>query len=205
MWLYRVNQALGPLLGAYWRLKLQGAVDSIPRSGPLLVASNHASFLDPWLVGMVFPRSIRFLMVRRWYDRSPLWRAFFRAYGTIPLHGRSQETLDAVTHLLARGEVVGVFPEGRISPDGKIQRFRPGLSQMAARSGAPVVPVGIRGNFDTLPKHGTFPRPTRVTIHVGEPRRFPGAPPAGFPSRQQSRQFLEEVFEDVCRLAGQRT
>ena len=73
---------------------------------------------------------------------------------------------------------------------------------MAARSGSPVLPVGIRGSFDTLPKGQRFPKPVRVTIHAGEPRVFPGAPLAGFPSLDVRRSFLEKIFRDVCHLAG---
>ena len=91
MWLYRVNRFVGPVVGRYWRLGLAGAVDAIPHSGPLLLASNHTSYLDPWLLGMPFPRPVRFLIVSRWYHRSPLWSAFFRAYGTLPVRDRSEK------------------------------------------------------------------------------------------------------------------
>ncbi len=204
MWLYTLNMRLGPLVGLYWRLSLSGDVAAVPREGPLILAPNHSSFLDPWLVGMVFPRPVRFLMQRRWYDRSRLWNGLFRAYGTIPSEASGTATVSAVCRRLDAGDAVGVFPEGHISRTGKIQRFRPGLSLMAARSGAPVLPVGIRGGYESLPWNRRVPRPVRVTIHVGPPRVFPGGPRSEPPTPAESREFLREVFREVCALTRQR-
>lgn len=204
MWLYRFNHVLGPVLGLYWRLGLQGRIESIPTRGPLIVAANHASYLDPWLIGMVFPRPVRYLITRQWYDRSNAWRAFFRAFGVEPIRMTSgAATVEAVCVLLDRGDVVGVFPEGRISQDGRVGRFRSGLAHIAARSGAPVLPVGIRGGYESLPRHARVPRPRRVTVHVGDVRRFDGAPIEGPPSPLAGREFLAKIRAEVCRLAGQ--
>jgi 1-acyl-sn-glycerol-3-phosphate acyltransferase len=204
MWLYHINHALGPAIGLYWRLRLTGARESIPGTGPLLIASNHASYLDPWLVGMVFPRPIRWLITPEWYHRSPRWRAVFRAFGTVPQReGDPRATIRAVRGHLGAGEVVGVFPEGRISGDGRIARLHRGVTTMAAQSGAPVLPVGIRGNHRSLPRHGRFPRPTPVRVVVGEPLRFPGAPHRRPARRAESRVFHESLVREICRLADQ--
>ncbi len=130
--------------------------------------------------------------------------AVFRAYGTEPMHADDpQATVEAVCRILARGDVAGIFPEGRISCDGRLQRFRPGLSWIAARSGAPVVPVGIRGSFESLPRHRRLPRPVRVTVHVGKPIVYPDTPCPGPPSPERSQAFQERVFAEISRLAGQ--
>lgn len=206
MWLYRINHAIGPLAGLYWRLGLVGEVDAIPRKGPLLLASNHASYMDPWFLGMAFPRLIRYLINRDWYYKSPVWNAFFRAFATEPVRtGNAEATVEAVCRILARDEVVGIFPEGRISRDGKMQRFRSGIGRMAARSGAPVMPVGIRGSMDSLPRHGRFPKPVKVTIHLGRPITFPGAPHREPPSPDSTQAFLDQVSREVRRLAGSDT
>lgn len=203
MWLYRVNRALGPVLGAYWGLGIRGAVESIPRFDGLLVVPNHSSFLDPWMVGMSFPRPIRWLITSRWYRRSRTSHFFFRAFGTIPVRPRDPSgTVRAVCDALGRGEVVGVFPEGRISEDGRIHRLRAGIALMAARSGAPVVPVGVRGSFESLPKHRRVPRPQRVTVVVGRPLRFPGSPVDGTPSEADANRFLASLRDEISRLSG---
>jgi 1-acyl-sn-glycerol-3-phosphate acyltransferase len=204
MWLNRLTVALGPVIGLYWRLGLTGAVETIPRHGPIILTMNHACFLDPWLLSMVFPRPIRYLINHDWYHRSRLWTAFFRANGTVPIIPEdSHATIDMMRRILDRGEVVGFFPEGRISHDGKIQRFHRGLTRLAALSGAPVVPTGIRGNFESLPRHRRFPKPNRITIRVGEPVHFPGAPYPGPPPRLESKRFHERIIRETCRLAGQ--
>ena len=204
MWLYRINHALGPLIGSYWRLRLEGEVDRIPRNGPLIVAANHASFLDPWLIGMAFPRPVRYLITRSWYEKSPVWRAVFRAFGTEPVRAEDPlVTVDAVCELLARGEVVGIFPEGSISPTGKLRRFRSGIARIAARSGAPVLPVGIRGGFESLPRHRLVPRPSRVRIRIGEPMTFAGFPRTEDPDGETLRAFRDELFARIRELCGQ--
>jgi 1-acyl-sn-glycerol-3-phosphate acyltransferase len=204
MWLYHANVVLGQFLRPYWRLGLRGEVDRIPRRGPLLVASNHQSFLDPWLIGFIFPRPVHYLMTERWYYRSPLWRFFFSSWGTVPVsEGNAQGTIDAICGVLARGEVCGIFPEGRISDDGRMARFRPGIARMAAQSGAPVVPLGIRGSFRTLPRGRRFPRPETVKIHVGPPLVFPDSPRQETPSRRETVDFTQDVLRAVCRAAGQ--
>jgi 1-acyl-sn-glycerol-3-phosphate acyltransferase len=203
VWLYRLNRAVGPALGLYWRLGLRGAVETIPSTGPLIVASNHSSFLDPWLLGMVFPRRIRYLITHRWYYRSAVWTAVFRAYGTVPVRAQlPRDTVEAVCRHLARGEVAGIFPEGGVSHDGRLRRLRPGLAWIAARSGAPVIPVRIRGSFASLPRHRTVPRPVRVTVHVGSPLVYPGAGADGPPPFEASQAFQTRVLAALIRLGG---
>jgi len=146
VWLYRLNHALGPVIGAYFRLGITGEVGSIPRTGAFLVVPNHSSFLDPWIGRNGVPRLIRWLIAREWYERSRTAHFLFRAFGTVPgPAGRPAGTVDAVCAALDRGDGVGVFPEGGVSADGRIRRFRGGIARMAARSGAPVIPVGVRG------------------------------------------------------------
>jgi 1-acyl-sn-glycerol-3-phosphate acyltransferase len=202
VWLYRLNRSAGPALGLYWRLGLEGAVAAVPAHGPLIVASNHASYLDPWLLGMVFPRRIRYLITRQWYDRSAAWQAVFRGYGTVPVRADDPEgTVAAVCGVLARGEVAGIFPEGRISRSGRLGRFRPGLAWIAARSGAPVIPVGIQGSFASLAYHRRVPWPARVTVRVGEPIAYPGG--SGELLSAEGEAFRDHVFAEISRLAGQ--
>lgn len=193
LWLYRINHAVGPLVGLYWRLGLDGETRRIPRQGPLLLASNHASFLDPWFLGMAFPRPVRYLITANWYYKSALWERFFRSFGTEPVRaGKPGATVDAVCRLLDRGEVVGLFPEGMISQDGRLRRFRSGLARIAEASGVPVLPVGIRGSYRSLPRQARVPKPTRVRVRVGRPARFAG----------DLESFTDAMREEIGRLSG---
>ncbi len=203
MWLYRLNRALGPVIGACWRLGIAGEVESIPRTGGFLVAPNHSSVLDPWMIGMRFPRTVRWLITYRWYVRSRTAHFLFRSLGTVPVRpGDPAGTIDAVVEALEGGDGVGVFPEGGLSVSGRIRRFRSGIARMAARSGAPVIPVGVRGAFESLPSHRRLPRFRRVTIVVGAPMRFPGSPLDADPPRGEIETFVLALRAEVSRLSG---
>ena len=204
MWLYRVNQTLGPLIGLYWRLGLRGDLRGIPSEGPLLVASNHTSFLDPWFIGMAFPRPIRYLITSKWYYRGTGWNAVFRAFGTVPVRtGNPRATLQTVCRYLKHGDAFGIFPEGKISHDGSLGRFRSGLPRIAARSGAPVLPVGIRGAYRSYPRHARVPRPSPVKIHVGTVMHFEGSPTDTTPSAEAIRAFNQELRARIVALTDE--
>jgi len=203
-WLYHVTRASRPLFSLCWRMRLSGEIDSIPKTGPAIVAANHSSFVDPWFLGpFLFPRRIRFLITRLWYDKSPVWNFVFRSYDTIPMERHAGATLDVARVALDAGDVVGIFPEGRISHDGRIQRFRSGVCYLAARTGAPVIPIGIRGAYESLPRDRKLPKRGKVTVRVGSPLSFPGSPRDGNIPKQDVREFRDRLFAEICRLAGQ--
>jgi len=103
VWLNRITCVLRPLWSLYRDVRLTGVVPSIAARGPLLVVANHSSCLDPWLVGFAIPRPIHSLVDRDWYDRSPFWKVFLRANGTVPVEpGDPQATLAAVEGLADR-------------------------------------------------------------------------------------------------------
>jgi 1-acyl-sn-glycerol-3-phosphate acyltransferase len=152
---------------------------------------------------MVFPRHIRYLVASQWYHRNSAWKAVFRAFGTVPVRQRDpRATISVVEEVLERGEVVGIFPEGRVSNDGRMQRFHSGVARAAARSGAPVLPLGIRGGFESLPRAGRIPRPTRVTIHAGRSFQFADAPIPGRVAQAEIREFNGSLEKEIRRLAG---
>jgi len=202
MWLYLTTCKLAPALRLYWDLRIEGPVHAVPQTGPLLVASNHVSFLDPWWIALKFPRPVRYLINRAWYDRSRAWRAFFDANGTLPVDADDpRATIAAVCRALEAGQAVAVFPEGGISPDGRLRKFRSGIARMAAQSGAPVVPLALVGAYDSLPRTRRVPRPGRIRIRIGEPRTFPGSPRATPAEAGELQRFTAELREEVARLA----
>jgi 1-acyl-sn-glycerol-3-phosphate acyltransferase len=202
MWLYHLNVTAGSLLRPYWRLGLEGHVDLIPRQGPLIVAANHSSFLDPWFIALVFPRPLRYLITHRWFYRSGTWTRLFRAWGTIPVKERDPRgTLSQLGDRLAAGEAIGMFPEGKISCDGRIQKLQTGVARVAAGSGAPVLPVGICGGFESLPRQRRFPRPSRVRVVAGEPMRFSQAP-CERPDAEHIAAFNRELLGQLVTLSG---
>ena len=203
MWLYNLNRWLLPAGRLIFSLERCGE-DLPPQDQPVLIAANHSSFLDPWVVGSMDPRrEIHFLINERWYRRSRLWTALFDAWGVLPASSRSPwETIERVVATLGQGESVGIFPEGRISEDGKIGRGRPGVAWMAALSGCPVIPCGLRGAFQVLPKGRFLPRRHRVSVHVGRPLYFAEGPVSN-PKRWQLHNFAGQIMARICELAGQ--
>ena len=142
----------------------------VPRHGPIVVVANHSSFLDAFLLGMTCRARLRFVMTEL-YASMPYCGWFFRWQGVILVREQGSNTvmLREGLRALARREVLAIFPEGQISRDGKLQDLQPGALALAARTGAPIVPVGIRGAYRALPRHARWPRLRRIDIQVGEP------------------------------------
>lgn len=204
MWLYRFTRRfITPIFRIYVRGERICEAGDVPATGPLIVVVNHSSFLDGWFIGMLFPREVHYLMNDRWFRKSRIWNAFFRWNGVVPVRSEDpRATLEAACAVLEKGEVLAIFPEGKITSDGRLQGFRSGFARMAARSGAPVVPVGMRGAYDCLPRHRRFPRPVTIHMHIGAPRVFPGSPTDAPPSVDELRRFVELLFDDVRSLSA---
>ena len=202
MWLYRLNGILRPLGAVFFSLRAKGS-GAIPSTGPLLLAVNHCSFLDPWLLaGIVRKRQIRFLINERWYHRSALWTHLFDAWGVLPASRHHPEkTVLHVVQALEKGDAVAVFPEGKISSNGLISRGRVGIGWMAAMAGVPVLPCALVGSFQVLPKHRRFPRPAPVELRIGEFLEYPCAEMP--PTLEHVHDFSTRVMEAICRLANQ--
>jgi len=148
--------------------------DRVPREGPLLIVANHLSYLEPPLLAAIIPRRITFLAGHELYE-IPWLAPILRAMGALPVRRggmRDLEALRAAVTLLKQGEAVALFPEGRISLEPGLERAKPGLSLLAQRSGAQILPVGISGT-DRLDRVGSFLtarwRQPRVRVQIGRP------------------------------------
>lgn len=181
LWM-RGLRALGAvLLRAGYRLEIEGQ-GLVPAEGGVLVVSNHVSFHDWLFVGVALRRPPRFVMHRHHF-KYPALRAFFGASRVIPIAPGKEDAaerdraLEAIDAALARGELVVIFPEGTMTPDGRLSPFRPGLERIVARRPVPVVPIGITGLFGSFfsRAHGApmSGRPrrlrARVTVRIGRP------------------------------------
>lgn len=140
-----------------------------PRGGGLLVVANHASFVDPVVLQMAVRRRIRFLMTEDFYDR-PVMGWFFRWMRTLRVSETQTNlaSLRTARDALRDGEVVGIFPEGQLSPDGELQPGQPGAAALASLARVPILPVRIRGTFHVMRRGMRFPRPARVSVTRGE-------------------------------------
>jgi len=158
---------------AMTRVSVEGALDDLPRQGPLIIASNHASNLDVPIIGAwLIPRLGRRI---HWLGKKELfawpivgWVAANSGVHPVDRGAADVEAFRLAQRILDEGNVLFVFPEGTRSPDGLLQEARDGIALLALRTGAPVVPVGIAGSNDVWPKGQKLPHPGgRVTVRVG--------------------------------------
>jgi 1-acyl-sn-glycerol-3-phosphate acyltransferase len=169
----------GRLFGrALARVRVEGAIDQIPRDGPVIVAANHASNLDAVVLGSwLIPRIGRRF---QWLGKKELFAwpivGFLAHHGGV--HPVDRSTADVEAYRLAKrildeGHVLFVFPEGTRSRDGALHEGRDGVASLALRTGAPIVPVGIAGSDAVWPRGRLLPRPGgHVTVRVGSPFRL---------------------------------
>lgn len=198
MFYWFIKGMFWPLAKIYFRLARRG-LEHLPCRGPAILVANHASFLDPPALGSACPRKVHFLIMRAVYDLAR-FRWFYVGMEAIPVSSGQQDALSLrrAIRALREGKVVGVFPEGERQPDGQVGEAQLGASLLAARTGAPVVPVGIRGTYEALPPHGLFPWPKKIEVVFGEPLRWDGNPP----SRESLAAFGRRMMEAVATLVA---
>lgn len=193
-----VRLALRTLFG----LRVEGQP---PRAGGYVVAANHASFLDPLLVGAALSPRVVFLMTETVW-RSPTVGWFYRWSRAIPLsaRGNNRGALRAARRVLEQQRVVGIFPEGGISRDGRLMRGSPGAVSLVLNQGLPIVPIGIVGAGRALPSGAALPRPGRVVVRIGAPITPAEIEALGADRRTRLREATRLIMRRIAELSGQR-
>jgi 1-acyl-sn-glycerol-3-phosphate acyltransferase len=197
------NVVVGPLLLALFRPWVVG-LENIPRQGPVILASNHLSFIDSVFLPLVVPRRVVFLAKSEYFTGTGLkgWatRAFFIATGQLPIDrsgGRaSEDSLNTGLRVLAGGGVLGIYPEGTRSPDAKMYRGRTGVARMVLQSGALVVPVAMIDTEKAMPTGTRIPHVRRIGIVIGKPldfSRFEGLDGDRFVLRSVTDELMYEL------------
>jgi len=196
---------LGPLLRLVFRPSVQG-LENVPEEGGAILAANHQSFLDNLLLPLVLPnRKVVFLGKAEYFDKWYM-RWFFKGAGVIPVRrgggSASEAALAAGVDGLQEGKLIGIFPEGTRSPDGRLYRGKTGVARIALEAGVPVVPVGIVGTIEAMPYDKKVPRPSRVEIRFGRPLTFQAY--REMPSdRFVYRAVTDEIMYEIMSLSGQ--
>src|SRR5262245_46493572 len=141
-----------------WSFRFEGG-RHMPRRGPALVLANHESLLDPVLVGVSSPRRLRSL-ARKTLFRNPAFAWLIRSLGAAPVdqEGVAKEGLKAVLRELEQGQAVLIFPEGERTLPGRMQALKPGIHLILRRAPVPIVPVGVAGAFEALPRSRLVPQ-----------------------------------------------
>lgn len=169
-WFYVSQWILLQIARVFWFLRARGR-GHIPREGPMLLAANHGSFLDPLFVGGPPPRIVRFV-ARSSLAKVPLIGWWMRRVGTVFVDrdAPALTSLKAMVSVLNNGQAMIVFPEGSRTRNGDLGPFKPGIRVLVKKSGAAVVPVGIRGSFHVFPPGRRFPRLfRRCSVTYGAP------------------------------------
>jgi 1-acyl-sn-glycerol-3-phosphate acyltransferase len=180
-----MRRALQKLLNALFRVlfsyRSQG-LENVPATGPAVVASNHPSYLDPVLLSIDVDRPIRFLALDKLF-RVPLLGPLMRAFGAFPVDvrkGKGREAYAKAKAYLARGELVGIFPEGKRSRAGWMETtLREGAARLALETGAALVPATIAGAYRAWPYFRALPKPARIRVRFHQavdPAAYRGLP-----------------------------
>jgi 1-acyl-sn-glycerol-3-phosphate acyltransferase len=203
-WVLKV--LLSPIFYALWRIKVEGR-DHVPAKGPVILAPNHVTFLDSMFIPLVLRRRVTFVAKAEYFDS---WKTswFFRAAGQIPMRreggSASERALAAARGVLTDGKVLGIYPEGTRSPDGRLYRGHTGVARLAFGCGAPVIPVALVGTSQVQRPGSNTPRPfKRVTIRFGAPLDFSRFDVDGAVDPLTLRAATDELMFEIRNLSGQ--
>ncbi|MFD4031090.1 lysophospholipid acyltransferase family protein [Streptomyces sp. NPDC058637] len=200
---------LGPLLRLVFRPRIEG-LENIPDDGAAIVAGNHLSFSDHFLMPAIIKRRITFLAKAEYFTgpgiKGRLTAAFFHSAGQIPVDRSGKDAGQAAIReglgVLGKGELLGIYPEGTRSHDGRLYKGKVGVAVMAIKAGVPVVPCAMVGTFEIQPPGKVVPRIKRVTIRFGEPLDFSRY--AGLEDQKAAiRAVTDEIMYAVLGLSGQ--
>jgi 1-acyl-sn-glycerol-3-phosphate acyltransferase len=204
-----LHRIIPPVLRAIWRPHVLG-LEHVPRTGPLILASNHQSFVDSVVIPAVTPRPVNFLAKSDYFEgrgiKGRLVKVWFVTFGAMPVDRDDSRaaiaSLDTALGVLAEGGAFGIYPEGTRSRDGRLYRGRTGVAQLALTSGAPVIPVGLIDTDRLQPVGSNRPRLVRITVKFGEPIDVRGRY-AGVPPGKARREITDTVMAEIQKLTGQ--
>jgi 1-acyl-sn-glycerol-3-phosphate acyltransferase len=204
-----VHTVVAPAARLVWRPEVRG-VHHVPRTGPVILASNHLSFADSLVIPIVAPRKVAFLAKSDYFTgigvSGALTRAWFTSVGMLPVDRddtkAAMSSLETALEVLGRGEAFGIYPEGTRSRDGRLYRGRTGVAHLALTAGCPVVPVGLRGTENLQPVGARLPRIVKVRVEFGEPIQVAGRF-EGVPLGRARREVTDEIMTAIQKLSGQ--
>jgi len=200
---------LGPLLRLLYRPKVEG-LQYIPEHGPAILASNHLSFSDSFFLPLVCPRRITFLAKADYFNgrgiQGLFTRMFFTGVGQVPIDrsggSASDDAIATGMRILGEGKLLGIYPEGTRSPDGRLYRGKTGVARMALEAGVPVIPVAMIDTDRIQPIGSKIPKIMRVGIKIGKPLDFSRY--AGMENdRFVLRSMADEIMYELMDLTGQ--
>jgi 1-acyl-sn-glycerol-3-phosphate acyltransferase len=189
-----------PLLNICFSWKVEGR-ENVPLAGPLILAANHVHVIDPILLEFSLPRWITFVAKEELF-RSLFLRFWLRWAGSLPLQrdgkvGEKQRILEGAKKALEEGQILGMFPEGGRSHDGKLRKGKPGSAVIAAKTDVPVLPVGVIGT-DKIHGIGWLWKRPPIVVKIGKPFKLP--PTNSKISKSQMQLLTTQLMGQIATL-----
>ena len=193
---YRIGRLAFRFIYATWFGWRVFNPERVPLTGPVILAANHASFIDPPLVGAGLKRDINYL-ARESLFRFPGIGALLRSWNSVPVDrdGGGAAGLRAILERLLAGGAIILFPEGTRTRNGKLQPARSGIGLTVIKSAAPVVPVRVFGTFEAFGRHMRFPRPRPIAVKYGQPMLFEKLRAE---AKTCSKPRLKEIYQEIA-------
>jgi 1-acyl-sn-glycerol-3-phosphate acyltransferase len=178
--------------------------ENVPRSGALIVCPNHSATLDPPMVPAFLPRRDSWSMAKSEYFKGGLVTWLFRHYHAFPVvrHTADRTALRTAFEILKSGQALIIYPEGTRVESGMLAEPEPGAGFIAQKAGCPIVPVGLTGTRDCLPKGAWWPRRTQVSIKFGKPFMVPARRPDG--TRITREEASDAIMLEIAELLPER-
>ena len=208
MFYWFIKGVLKPILKMLYDIRVEG-LENVPKRGAAIIAANHLSFLDSFFIPLVIKRRKVTYLAKADYFKSWKTKWFFAGVGQISCQreggSKSQQSLEIALEVLQNDNLLGIYPEGTRSPDGKLYKGRTGVARLALTSGVPVIPVGLIGTDEVMPKEAKLPRfrgRPSVRVRFGAPLDF-----TRFAGRERDRFALrsvtDEIMFEIMELSGQ--
>jgi 1-acyl-sn-glycerol-3-phosphate acyltransferase len=195
------------LLRVVFRPTVEG-LENVPAEGPVILASNHLSFVDSVLIPLVVPRRVTFLAKAEYFEGkgvASVLGAFLSSMGHIPVPRTEQRAavaaLDIALKTLDEGNAFAIYPEGTRSEDGRLYRGHTGVGWLALNAHARIVPVAVRDTQRIMPVGARLPRIVRPAVTFGKPIDY--KPYADMPPARGRRAIVDELMQEIQKLSGQ--
>ncbi|MDX1657554.1 MAG: lysophospholipid acyltransferase family protein [Nitriliruptorales bacterium] len=202
--MYRFFKRVLAPMNRYLHLQVEG-LENVPDSAPAILACNHLSFIDSICLPLNLDRPVYFIGKADYFDS---WRTrwFFSGVGVVPIDrgggDASQRALNTGVRILERGELLGIYPEGTRSPDGRLYRGKTGPVRMALEAGVPIIPCGVIGTDEAMPTGARVPKRHPVTVRYGKPLDL-----SRYVDRKEDpfalRSATDELMYEIMMLTGQ--
>jgi 1-acyl-sn-glycerol-3-phosphate acyltransferase len=198
---YQIGKNSFKLLFHTWFHGSVHHAENVPSSGGFILASNHASFLDPPMVGQAVKQEICFL-ARKSLFRYPVAGQILRSWKAIPVDRDEVDVagMRAILNALKAGNGVMIFPEGTRTNDGNLQPARPGVGFLVAKAGVPVVPARIWGSFEAMGRGKSWPRPHKLIVTFGKPITFDTSQVKREDKQAAYQKISEEIMAAIAKL-----